>query len=164
MKSRIALVLVFSLILLNFTNSQAQSAREQKVVSPYTIKVFNVTSTGGKGTSEKTLNSQIFANTVYYVEVTTTSSALNIATIRATNCDGYYTGFWNGSSFQLSTDPTIAQKDGNKLTFLIKTFSGVEFFVPLYIKLRECNSTIGTCTIVPTGTGWQNIRSTTFPQ
>jgi len=81
----------------------------------------------------------------------------------ATNCDGFYTGYWN-DGFQMYSDPTIAQDDGDILSFYIKTFAGIDFISPLYMKLKECDFTNGSCRLSPLGSGWGNLKGVQFPQ
>lgn len=141
---------------LGFVKGQSTTGRSKVVVSPYTVKIYNITGTGGQGT-EVTSNASITANTVYYVTVTTSTSG--IATLLARSADGFETGLWSGG-FVPYADPTSAQGDGTTFAFRIRTFSGFDFFTPLYMRVLQCTSNCAN----PGGTGWGTNKVILFPQ
>lgn len=151
---------LFFTVVLMFTASvlQAQNQRAKVVEAPYTVNIYTVTGTGGKGTLI-TANSSLAANTVYYVEVSTATTSPAIATLRVTNADGFECGLWSGG-FVPYANPTGAQGDGSSFAFRIRTFSGIDFFTPLYLKASQCSSGCAN----PGGTGWNTIKPILFPQ
>jgi hypothetical protein len=149
-------VLLAFVISLNNLYSQSEQGRSKVVVSPYTLQIFTVTATGGQGT-EITSNSAIQPNTVYYVRITTSSSG--VASLLARSADGFETGLWN-NGFVPYNDPTSAQGDGSTLVFRIRTFTGFDFFTPLYVRVLECSSNCAN----PGGPGWINPKAILFPQ
>ncbi len=154
MKTKIRFII--ALLALWVTILPAQSDRQQKVITPYTVRVWNITAAGGKGTLEKTLNTQIFANTIYYVEVSSSTAALSVAYIKASNADGFQMGQWLSGGFVPFSNPTSFAKDGRSMNFLIKTFTSTDFFTPLYMKVSQC--------LVPCGGSLSNITPFLFPQ
>lgn len=135
--------LIASVILMMFC---ALAASAQKTVAPYTVSVYPVTNiaTGAIG-SIITSNSQIAANAVYQVFVRSNHNPVPIA-IWVDNADGFDIGCLCGGpgtyTFQPYSTPTAASGDvgsNNNYTikFHIRTFSGVNFSVPLYMRIQQ---------------------------
>lgn len=147
--------LMLSIASCHFVYGQSANGRSKVVVSPYTVRIYNITIGGGQG-SEVTSNSSITPNTVYYVTVST--STAGIASLLARSADGFETGRWSGGFIPYS-DPTSAQGDGTSFAFRIRTFSGFDFFTPLYMRVLQCSSNCAN----PGGTGWATNKVILFP-
>jgi hypothetical protein len=160
MKRKIALLFIVIACITADLYGQNENHRSKVVVAPYTVNIYTITGSGGKGTLI-TSNSSIQQNTVYYVEVSTSTSG--ISALLARSADGFETGFWNNSlptpGFVPYSDPTTAQGDGSSFAFRIRTFSGFDFFTPLYMRVLECSSSCAN----PGGTGWGNNKVILFP-
>lgn len=154
MKQKTALLIL--LFACGFTCLQAQVS-----VPPYTVGLFTVTSTGAKGTAI-TLNSQLQENTVYYVEVNTSTSGSIVAGLLCRLFNGFEAGRWD-NGFVPYDDPEVAQGDGDFLAFRIRTFSDWDFVTPLSMRVYECHYQVGSCAN-PGGAGWQNQRLVEFPE
>lgn len=154
MKQKTAkLILLFAC---GFTCLQAQVN-----VPPYTVGLYTVTAAGGKGTPI-TLNSQIQENTVYYVEVNTSTPDSLVAGILCRLFNGFEAGRWD-NGFVPYDDSSLAQGDGPFLAFRIRTFSGWDFVTPLSMRVYECHYLEGSCDN-PGGAGWQNQRLVELPE
>lgn len=149
------------LLLCGFSALHAQSQRSKVVVAPYTVNIYTITGTGGKGTLI-TSSSSIQENTVYYVEVITSTDPDDTAGLLCRLFNGFEAGFWSGGQFVPYTDSSVAQGDGETLAFRIRTFSGWDFVTPLSMRVYECLWQLGSCSN-PGGSGWQNQRLISFP-
>jgi hypothetical protein len=140
----------------------------QQTKTPYTVTVYNLAPSNPlvKGT-KITANSQLLANTTYYVEVTS-STAGTLCCMRMTNADGFTTGYYSYPSLTWvnNVDPTGAQVDtGTKtMKFAIKTFADPDFVNQLYMKVSQCDGLTTSCAN-PGGAaqGWKNPIPFLFP-
>jgi hypothetical protein len=155
--------ILFSLLtLLCFSQlTFGQNERTKVVVSPYTVNIYTITSTGGRGTLI-TSSASIAENTVYYVEVSTSTSSSTAASVLCRLFDGFESGLWSGGGFVPYSNPTVAQGDGTSFVFRIRTFSGWDFVTPLSMRVYECHYLTGSCAN-PGGAGWANQRLVAFP-
>lgn len=151
-----------AIILLTLLQSAFVFAQQTKV--PFTVTVYNVTNTSGALGTKITSNTQMIQNKVYYVEVKSSTTG-TIASMRATNVDGFTTGSYSGGVWGDYANPTQFQQDlgaVKKMGFFFKTFATPNFTNQLYMKVSQCNSSVGTCTN-PGGTGWVNLTTFLFP-
>lgn len=155
------LVLLLLVLICGLTGVQAQNERSKVVVAPYTVNIYTITSTGGKGTII-TSSSSIQENTVYYVEVITSTSSSTVAGLLCRLFNGFEAGIWSGGTFVPYSNPALAQGDGTSFSFRIRTFSGWDFVTPLSMRVFECHYLLGSCAN-PGGSGWQNQRLVSFP-
>jgi hypothetical protein len=120
----------------------------QQTKTPYTVTVFNLAPTNPlvKGT-KITSNSQILANTTYYVEITSSTTA-TVCCMRITGADGFTTGFFSFPSLVWvnNTDPTKAQVDTGQpnptMKFAIRTLSGADFVNQLFMRVNQSANAI----------------------
>jgi len=94
--------------------------------------------------------------------VSTSSSSSNVAGLLCRLFDGFEAGLWSGGGFVPYANPAQAQGDGTSFAFLIRTFSGWDFVVPLSMRTYECWFQLGSCAN-PGGAGWQNQKLIAFP-
>lgn len=141
--------------------SRAQNQRANVVVAPYTVNVYTVDGSGNP-VNLVTSSSSIQENTVYHVTVSTSSSSSNVAGLLCRLFDGFEAGLWSGGGFVPYANPAQAQGDGTSFAFLIRTFSGWDFVLPLSMRTYECWFQLGSCDN-PGGTGWQNQKLIAFP-
>lgn len=142
---------------------QSAVALAQQTKTPFTVTVFRTNSDGSTGT-KITANSQMLANTVYRVEVLSSTTG-SLCCMRATNADGFITGSYNSGVWVTYANPTGSQSDlGSikKMIMYIKTFSSPDFVNQLYMKVSQCTGTGGSCTN-PGGAGWINPTLFLFP-
>jgi hypothetical protein len=144
--------LVLTILCLTFFFGVASA---QKTQGAFTIWVYNSTSGCTPLGSLITANNQLAANTVYFVKVKSSSSP---AAIRIQNADGFDAGLYGWCPFQLRADPTSAAGDTGSvndwtITFPIRTFSGVDFATPVFMKIQHTFD----------GVNWSGTQYVTFP-
>src|SRR5690606_36554068 len=116
--------------------SRAQNQRANVVVAPYKVNVYTVDGSGNP-VNLVTSSSSIQENTVYHVTVSTSSSSSNVAGLLCRLFDGFEAGLWSGGWFVPYANPAQAQGDGTSFSFLIRTFSGWDFVLPLSMRTYE---------------------------
>ena len=99
---------VFILILL----FQSALAFSQQTKVPFTVTVYKTIGTGSPTTigAKITANIQILANTVYYVEVASSTTG-SLCCMRMTNADGFITGGYTNNVWVPRANPTEYQAD-----------------------------------------------------
>lgn len=152
-------LVLFALCYFSSQVSQGQNQRSKVVVSPYTIRIYNVDANSNP-TTEITSSSSLQENTLYHVTVSTTFSGA--AGILCRLFDGFEAGLWYGGSFVPYNNSAQAQGDGNHMSLLIRTFSGWDYVTPLSMRVYQCDSSSGSCAN-PGGAGWITQKLVAFP-
>ena len=82
------------------------------------------------------------------------------AGFRATGMDGFeYGSILQDGRFVPFVDTHSYQQDGGKGGFALRTLTGSDFVVPLFMRLSLCNSNCAN----PGGSGWGTAKVILFP-